>query len=301
MISVCIPIFNFDVSQLLDKLSSQSKQIDVPFEIILIDDCSSEEFKKINESNCKKHTYIELEQNIGRAKIRNQFLEYAQYENLLFLDCDSIIISKDFLSNYLVALKKGSIGVICGGRIYDTEKPGRNKMLRWKYGKIRESQTFETRKLSPNNSFMTNNFLIKRKIFKELKFEERITEYGHEDTLFGFELKKRGIGIQHINNPVLNGDVEENAEYLIKTEKGISSLINVLAYTGYDTDFIQDVTILRTYERLKSKGLLNLIYMVFILSKPMLKFLFVHGYVNLKLFDFYKLGILIQGIKLSKV
>ena len=301
MISICIPVYNFNVSQLIEELSLQTNKMNVPFEIILIDDCSSEEFKKINESNCKKHTYIELEQNVGRAKIRNLFLNYTQYENLLFLDCDSKIISKDFLSNYLEALKKESISVICGGRIYDKAKPGRNNMLRWKYGRMKESQPFEVRALSPNKSFMTNNFLIKRKIFEELKFDERVTEYGHEDTLFGYELKKRGISVQHINNPVLNGDVEENAEYLVKTEKGISSLINVLAYTGYDTDFIQDVTILNTYEKLKSKGLINLVYMVFILLKPLLKFLFVKGYVNLRLFDFYKLGILIQGFKLSKV
>ena len=29
----------------------------------------SREFKKINESSCKNHTYIELDKNIGRAKI----------------------------------------------------------------------------------------------------------------------------------------------------------------------------------------------------------------------------------------
>ena len=113
MISVCIPIYNFDISQLLDELSKQSNQTVVPIEIILIDDCSSEEFKRINESNCKKHTYVELEQNVGRAKIRNLFPNYTQYENLLFLDCDSKIISKDFLSNYLEVLKKESVSVIC--------------------------------------------------------------------------------------------------------------------------------------------------------------------------------------------
>ena len=300
MISVCIPIYNFEVSQLIEELSLQSKNLDVPCEIILIDDHSSEKYKKLNESACKEHTYIELDNNIGRAKIRNLFLEHANFEYLLFLDCDSKIISKDFLTNYLKDLKKEDHDVICGGRIYDAEKPEINKMLRWKYGKMRESQTFETRKLSPNRSFMTNNFLIDRKVLEEIKFDERITEYGHEDTLFGFELKKRGIGVQHINNPVLNGDVEGNTEYLINTEKGINSLINILTYTGYDSDFIQDVTILNTYKKLKSKGLINFVYVVFILFKPMLKFLLIHGYVNLKLFDFYKLGILIEGFKNHK-
>lgn len=301
MISVCIPIYNFDVSQLLDELSRQSNQLGVPSEIILIDDCSSEEIRKINKPICSNHTYIELEKNIGRAKIRNLFMDYAKFEKLLFLDCDAVIISKDFLSNYIETIRQGDHDVVCGGRIYAEAKPERSKMLRWKYGKVKESKPFEVRKLSPNKSFMTNNFLIDRRILEKIKFDERITDYGHEDTLFGFELKKNGIQIEHIDNPVLNGDVEDNAEYLKKTEQGIISLIDVLAYTDTNDDFIQDVTILNTYKKLKSKGLINLVYLVFILFKPLLRFLLIKGYVNLRLFDFYKLGILIQGFKISKV
>ncbi len=301
MISVCIPIYNFDVTQLLNELTKQSNQMDVPCEIILIDDFSSEKFKNINKSIAGNINYIELEQNIGRAKIRNLFLKYAQNENLLFLDCDSIIISDSFLSKYLEAINNDNYNVICGGRVYDKVKPARIKMLSWKYGTKRESQPVEVRKRFPNNSFMTNNFLVSRKILEEIKFDERITGYGHEDTLFGFELKKKGIPVLHINNPVLNGDVEDNVEYLKKTEKGINSLIDILAYTDSNAEFIHDVTVLNTYEKLKSKRLTSIVNIVFILLKPFLKFLFVNGYVNLRLFDFYKLGALIQGFKLRKI
>ena len=300
MISICIPIYNFDVSQLIEELSLQFNKMDVPCEIILIDDHSSEKCKKLNESVCKKHTYIELDKNIGRAKIRNLFLDYANFEHLLFLDCDAVIISNDFLSKYVETILQRNDDVVCGGRVYDKKKPERNKMLRWKYGKMRESQPFEIRELSPNKSFMTNNFMINRRVLENIKFDERITEYGHEDTLFGFELKKKGINIHHIDNPVLNGDIEENAEFLKKTELGIISLIGALAYTDYNKEFINDVTILNTYERLKSKGLINFVYFVFTLFKPLLKFLFVKGYVNLRLFDFYKLGILIKAFKSYK-
>lgn len=297
MISVCIPIYNFDISQLLEEISKQSKQIEAPSEIILIDDCSSEDYKGLNENNCKKETYIELDKNVGRAEIRNLFIKYANFEHLLFLDCDSIIISKNFLANYVESIRQHNFDVVCGGRIVDDEKPERNKMLRWKYGKLRESQPNEIRETIPNKSFMTNNFLINRKTLEEVKFDHRITEYGHEDTLFGYELKKKGIRIEHIENPVLNGDVEDNAVFLAKTEKGVVNLIDILANTDHNPDFINDVTILSTYEKLKAKGLIPLVNLVFIVSKPLLRFLFVRGYVNLKLFDFYKLGILIQGFK----
>ncbi len=253
MISICIPIYNFNVSPLLDELSMQMEKAEASVELILIDDCSFSEYKELHKSVCNKHRYIELEENIGRAKIRNLFLDYAQYEHLLFLDCDSLIPNKTFLSNYLKAIKKGESSIICGGRIYDSAKPDSNKLLRWKYGIEKESLSYEERMQQPNKSFMTNNFLISKQLLQEIKFDERLSEYGHEDTLFGFELKKKGIKINHIENPVLNGHLENNAEYLKKTEKSIHNLIAILDYVNYDPDFIQDVSLLNFYNKANTK------------------------------------------------
>ena len=297
MLSICIPIHNFNVTELINKLSQQIKKTDLLCEIILIDDCSEEEFKKINEDVCKKEICIQLGENISRAKIRNLFLKYAKYDYLLFLDCDTIIISDDFVAKYISAICENENDVICGGVIYDNNRPERSKMLRWKYGIKKESKPFNIRAFSPNKSFMTSNFIINRKIFEQTKFDERITEYGHEDTLFGFMLKKKGIGVKHINNPVLHGDIDFNIGYLKKTEKGIVNLIHILSYVDYDPQFIQDVTVLKIYKNLSSKKLIGIINILFICFKPLLKFLFIKGYVNLMLFDFYKLGILIQNYK----
>ena len=84
MISVCIPVFNVDVRKLTESLMSQAS--DIPAEIILIDDGSGEEFRQVNrELQDAGIQYHELEENIGRARIRNRFTEYANYEQLLFL------------------------------------------------------------------------------------------------------------------------------------------------------------------------------------------------------------------------
>ncbi|MCD6179564.1 MAG: glycosyltransferase family 2 protein [Bacteroidales bacterium] len=301
MISICIPIYNFNVSPLLDELSMQMEKAEASVELILIDDCSSSEYKELNKSVCNKHRYIELEENIGRAKIRNLFLDHAQYDHLLFLDCDSLIPNKTFLSNYLKAIKKGESSIICGGRIYDSAKPDSNKLLRWKYGIERESLSYEERKQQPNKSFMTNNFLISKQLLQEIKFDERLSEYGHEDTLFGFELKKKGIEINHIENPVLNGHLENNAEYLKKTEKSIHNLIAILDYVNYDPDFIQDVSLLNFYSNPSTKKLIPFIKIFFPFLKPFIKFFLINGFISIRLFSFYKLGILIQGIRNHKI
>jgi GT2 family glycosyltransferase len=301
MISICIPIYNFNVSPLLDELAVQMSNTEEKVELILIDDCSLSDYKEVNKSHCNTHKYIELEKNIGRAKIRNLFLDYAQYQHLLFLDCDSLIPNQTFLSNYLKAIKEDKNSIICGGRIYDSIPPDSNKLLRWKYGIERESLSCEERKQQPNKSFMTNNFLISKVLLQEIKFDERLSEYGHEDTLFGFELKKRGIEINHIDNPILNGDIEDNTEYLEKTEQGIFNLISILDYVNHDPDFIQDVSLLNFYSKPSTKKFVPVIKIFFPFLKPFLKFFLINGFISIRLFNFYKLGLLIQGMRNNKI
>jgi cellulose synthase/poly-beta-1,6-N-acetylglucosamine synthase-like glycosyltransferase len=294
MISICIPIYNYNVTSLVNELSKQAALLNKPYEIILIDDCSNKKFREINEITSKNNIYIELPENIGRSKIRNLFLEFSKYKYLLFLDCDVMVESADFLSKYFNILGEHP-SLVCGGRIYNKSRPKRDHMLRWKYGMMRESQPFANRKKNPYISFMTNNFLIHREIFEKVKFDERITKYGHEDTLFGYSLKKENISITHIDNPIVNIDLETNIEYLNKTKEAIINLVHIMEFTNYDKGLINDIKILRFYWKVRK--IEKIISLFFILLKPLVVYLLSRGYVILFLFDFYKLGIIIENHK----
>ena len=300
MISVCIPIYNFDVTALVTALLNQIERSKFQVELILIDDHSSSAYRKINEQLCSTTTYIKLDQNIGRAKIRNLFLHYAKFEHLLFLDCDSLIHHNDYLEHYISTLKKEAHPVICGGRVYPESQPERGRILRWKYGHAKESKTAKERMLNPNSSFMTNNFLVRRDILETTLFDEKIVTHGHEDTLFGFELKQKGIPIYHIENPILNGDIDINTTYLEKMETGMVNLVYILNSLDNPAPFIEDVTVLRFYKKMKDKGVLKLIHLLFKITKSPLKFFLNKGIVDLKLFDFYKFGLLITAYKQHK-
>ncbi len=300
MISVCIPIYNFDVNALVGELSQQAKNSSFPIEIILIDDASDPSFRIKNNSTCKKEKYIELDKNIGRSKIRNLFVDYAQFDYLLFLDCDSGIIRKDFLECYISYLQKTKAKVVCGGRIYPTKTPTRDFYLRWSYGVFKESQNVEKRKMNPNQSFMTNNFISKKKLLQEIKFNESLSQYGHEDTLFGYELKKRNIIISHIDNPILNKDIEDNSTYLEKTKKGIENLVHIVNHLDIHSSFIEDVTLLRFHQKIVSKKMDFILFLIYKCTKPFIYFLLKNGWINLKLFDFYKLGLFIELSRKSK-
>ena len=300
MISVCIPIYNFDVTALVTALLDQIKRSKFQVELILIDDHSSSAYRKINEQLCSTTTYIKLDQNIGRAKIRNLFLHYAKFDHLLFLDCDSLIHHNNYLETYISRLKKEAHPVICGGRIYPESRPERSRMLRWKYGHAKESKTAKERMVHPNSSFMTNNFLVRRDILETTLFDEKIVTHGHEDTLFGFELKQKGIPIHHIENPILNGDIDINKTYIQKMETGMANLLYILKTVNNKPEFINDVTILKVFFKLKSLGLTGIIGFSYRIFKPVLKYVLIHGYVHLGLFNYYKLGILTQQYKRLK-
>ena len=98
---------------------------------------------------------------------------------------------------------------------------------------------------------MTNNFAINKGLFAKILFNEELSGYGHEDTLFGFELKKINIHITHIDNPVLNNDLEKTSIYIKNTENSIENLYKILLYKNFDQELIQDINLLAVFYRMK--------------------------------------------------
>ncbi|MGV3632454.1 MAG: glycosyltransferase family 2 protein [Bacteroidota bacterium] len=289
MISICIPVYNFDVSRLAEELARQMSGLAAESELILIDDCSSPEFRMLHASLALKHRYIELPQNVGRSKIRNLFLEYARFDYLLFLDCDSLLPSPGFLKTYLEEMKQQP-DVISGGRIYPREKPGKDRLLSWKFGVERESKSAAERRKDPNKSFMTNNFVIRKSLLAEIRFDENLQGYGHEDTLFGIALAERRIPVTHIENPVLNGDIETNALFLQKTEEGLKNLV-LIEHNSADAGILHRyVSLLAFYDQLKRKKLLRIVLLFYRVFKKPIRRSLEKGYVSLRLFSLYKLG-----------
>lgn len=254
MLSICIPIYNQSISLLLNDLTSQLNDIKEQVEIIFIDDASTDKaLKKQNKSiQANLHRYIILEQNIGRAKIRNLFLQYVNYNYLLFIDGDSKIIEKNYISIIISTIKHNkNLSVISFSSVYQKNKPHRKYRLRWYYGKKIESLI----KKDSNQSFMTNNFLIKKKVLKSIPFNENIKEYGHEDTLFGYDLKKHGIEIKNIFNPVLNNELDTNNIFIKKTEIGIQTLLKISLFVN-QKKFNYSVRLLYTLEKIKKNKFL---------------------------------------------
>ena len=289
MLSILIPVYNFDVREFVKELYKQASETESPFEILCYDDGSSSEFKRMNKevSNLKNTTYKELPENIGRSRIRNLLADNARFEYLLFLDCDSRINHDDFIMKYCI--NKVSNAVLYGGRSYQKEPPKeKEKFLRWLYGVNRECIPASVRRQNSYKSFMTNNFLIPKHLFNDIRFEESLVGYGHEDTLFGYNLKLKKIPIAHIDNPLMHIGLETAEEFIRKTEEGLKNL----SFLANNKLLDNDVRVLNYFNLAKRLGIIGLVLNLYLKQKKNILKNLLSTKPNLTLFDMYKIGFL---------
>ncbi len=224
-LSILIPTYNNCCVNQVKDLYAQARQLTIPFEIIVADDGSTrhdtiEANEAINEmKGCR---YIRRKPNVGRAAIRNFLAQEAQYPLLLFLDSGMGIGSETFLQTYL---QQSFQGAVYGGYRVEGEAEQLHGNLRFRYEKAAESRfQANIRQQHPYRDFHTANFLIEKMVMCTHPFDERFRHYGYEDVLLGKELKRAGITITHIDNPVVFNEFESNASFVSKTEEGLRTL-----------------------------------------------------------------------------
>ena len=291
MLSINIPVYNIEVSDLVADLIEQGKILKVPYEIRVYDDGSREAIKKQNRKLKAEPEviYTELPKNLGRAAIRNCMGKDSKYHNLLFIDADSRLVSDDYLKKYLETAKPDT--VVCGGTAYQTEIPAEpEKLLRWKYGMMREAIAAEKRASAKGFIITSNNFLIQKEVFERIHFREELKTYGHEDTLLGYDLHRSGISIKHIDNPVEHTGLEDAITFLSKSKMALENLKRIAAVLiEEDKLFTNQVAFLRKYQKITRWIPPALLRFVFTLAHPIFEKNLTSKNPSLFLFDLYKL------------
>lgn len=226
-VSVLIPVFNYDCTQLVHDLAGQLAQGD---EIIVADDGSTDkELIAQNQSinDWQGCTYWRSERNMGRSGIRNTLATMAKGDWLVFIDCDAKVENNSFLDNYRKEMG-GKYEVICGGTGNLSICPSPEVTLRWKYETQSERRlTIDRRRENPYAQFTTFNFAIRKATFLRIQFSEEIKDYGHEDTKFGIDLQQGNIPLLHIENKLTHLGLEKNDIFLRKTEVSLEQLRNL--------------------------------------------------------------------------
>lgn len=284
MLSILIPVYNYDITRLAAELHRQAKEQYVDFEIIAMEDGSThyvEKNKAINELEfCRQ---IVLKENTGRSAIRNKLADEAKYGHLLFTDCDAEVCSEQYVAKYLSFCREEC--VVIGGTAYDPLETNPAYSLRLAYGRKREARTAMER---DKNNFATFNFLISKSIFNRVRFDESIRGYGHEDMLFGYRLHQLGYGFIQIENPLIHKGLDDNETFIRKTEEGTRNLF-LLYQTGRYPFLAGESKLLAAYIRIYKSGLTRLFALKFDLTKHLLRRLLCRKSPSLLLYDLYKI------------
>lgn len=291
MVSLLIPVCDYDIVALVYYMKSGIVKVPEFGEIIIGDDGSSAEFKnKYQSLEGEGIRIISSEKNIGRAAIKNRLALEAKGDYLLFIDADTMVAgtAEAFLLKWIPYLSKAK--VICGGILYHESKPGDpDRLLRWKYGRKREQRKASDRNKHPHANFSTFNVLFEKLVFDKIRFNEELRQYGHEDTLMGYQLKKAGIDILHIDNGLVHEGLEINREFLNKTKLGIENLSKLYDIVTDKNAFSSTVSLLRNYRLLEMVRLTRVLARVYIRYRERMEIRLDSSHISLKLFGFYKI------------
>ena len=285
-ISILIPVYNYDVSILLESLKDQiTTNLN---EVIIIDDCSSN--SKITKNNieyCQKNNfqYYVNNSNLGRTKTRQKLALKANAQKLLFIDVDTIVPNKDFLQKFINEAHNND--VVFGGISYGS-LTNHNYSLRWKYGVNRESRNLKKRNITPYLSVISGCFLIDKLKFLKISEALNFNLYGM-DVLFSYQMKKLNLRIKHIDNPIIHIGLEENSEFIKKTEKGLDTL-TWLSHKKLIPSNYRPIQI--KLNQLKKLKICSSVGSLFKLFRPLIVKQLSSKNPSLRLFDIYRLGYL---------
>jgi GT2 family glycosyltransferase len=290
MISILIPVNDYDIVALVHSMKDGLSKVPEYGEILIGDDGSSPEFRsKYQSLEGDNVRLIVSEKNIGRAAIRNKLALEARGDHLLFIDADVMIkgTAEAYLLKWLPTINTAK--VTCGGILYPETPPGDpDKILRWKYGRMREQKKASERNKHPHSTFSTFNVLIDKSVFSKIRFNEELKQYGHEDTLLGYQLRKAGINILHIDNGLVHEGLETNREFLNKTKLGIENLSQLYDKVTDKRTFSEAVGMLGIYNKLSAFRLTLILAGIFIRYRERMEIKLDSAKVSLHLFGFYK-------------
>ena len=288
MLSVLIPIYNYNAFPLVFELYKQCLECNLEYEIICQNDASNAFLTENSEINTLENCcFSSNETNLGRGKNINKMSRKATYEWLLILDCDTFPQSSDFIKKYHSEIQKNENPIIFGGILYKSEKPEKDQLLRWDYGHKRESLSVEKRKRKPNSRALTSNLLLKKELFLQYPFDENITKYGYEDLYFMLTLEANKIKASHIENPTFHLNLETSTLFLNKTKTSLENLVYILNSKKAD---LKDSKIITVYSLLKKLKLTHFTVYFFNLFEHKITAQLISSKPSLFLFDLYKLG-----------
>ncbi|KAB2837030.1 MAG: glycosyltransferase [Candidatus Brocadia sp.] len=121
LVSVIIPTYNC-ARFLMESVGSVLSQTYQPYEIIVIDDGSTDNTKEVLQPVMQRIKYVQLEQNKGSPVVRNIGIQAAQGEYVAFLDADDVWLPEKLQTDRECFDKHPDVGMVYSKHINIDEK-----------------------------------------------------------------------------------------------------------------------------------------------------------------------------------
>ena len=290
MLSILIPTYNHSIVALVKGVHQQATKAKIPFEILVLDDCSTDLKISIDNERINQLEFCGLqknEKNLVRTASRNFLATKASYELLLFLDADVLPKYDDFIDRFELHKMKNS-KIIFGGVCYKLEKPSKDLILRWKYGHKKETKSVAERQKNPY-SIVSSSLLIDKEVFFKNNTSKSNT-YGL-DILFSGNLLKHKIKVKHIDNPVFHLGLERSSIFLNKSLQAVKStyILEQNNQIEKDTRPLQ-----QSYQKLKKWKLISLVNVILNQFYKVIESNLLSNHPSIFLFDLYRLNYFIE-------
>jgi glycosyltransferase involved in cell wall biosynthesis len=230
-LSILIPVYNWDIRELLQKIHTQAERL-LPMyriEILVMDDGSEEpENNRAFAEKLPLARFTAFPENRGRVVLRNLLLDEAEGDYVLFLDADMLPDHDTFLRTYVEKALAGN-DIICGGISYRQIRHLREDFSFYYY-KSRKTEAVPVilRNRQPWRYLFTSNILLRRTILDVIRFDSRFSGYGFEDIEWAIRLGKF-YEITHIENSCSHMGLMTKPEAYAKMSQSIENYALLLS------------------------------------------------------------------------
>ncbi|MFX0020986.1 MAG: glycosyltransferase [Candidatus Hermodarchaeota archaeon] len=263
-VSIVVPIRNR--SDLLPNLINNLSKIDYSeFEIIIVDDCSTDNTRELLENYPVKSIF--LEKSVGSAEARNIGIKEAKNSIIALTDSDCFV-SKNWLRNLVPYLNNYDV---VGGRVIfcdDTEK---------KLNPFNTKEEMILNKESSINFLNTSNMIFTKETWK---LSGGFLNYRIEDLEFSWRLLRKGFRLLYSPKGLVihhgNRSPIQNIKKYLQYGKSYSKIASIHNMSfSFKTDRILDRNSILDYLRLVSLPFLLLLVSI------LLYFMTINMFLNI--------------------
>lgn len=198
--SIIMPAYNSE-KYISEAIESVLKQTYTNWELLIVNDCSTDNTEEIIKSYQQRKTKIKLinqKENQGVANARNTGIQNAKGKYIAFLDADDIW-REEKLQKQIQILQNSNADITYTAylMIDETGKTIKKRSVK---------ETLKLKDLLKENSIIFSSVVCKREILKDKNFK---SEWYHEDYIFLLDVAKENKTFKGINESLMQYRVHQ--------------------------------------------------------------------------------------------